>query len=120
MGISFKLFYFSLLSLSFPYNKILRRYKMRHQEIEPAQKIIKDMSLFSQIQALCITIDTILTAVITLIFILNLPCSPKSIVWVMLLFIFLLIFIRVVDYLLITYIIGKRNYIIFLNEWKTQ
>ncbi len=120
MGISFKLFYFSLLGLSFPYNKILRRYKMRHQEIEPAQKIIKDMSLFSQIQALCITIDAILTAVITLIFILNLPCSPKSIIWVMLLFIFLLIFIRVVDYLLITYIIGKRNYIIFLNEWKTQ
>ena len=71
MGISFKLFYFSLLGLSFPYNKILRRYKMRHQEIEPAQKIIKDMSLFSQIQALCITIDAILTAVITLIFILN-------------------------------------------------
>ena len=119
MEISYKLFYFSLLTLKFPFNKILSRYIKLNQQTKRIQTLIMEMELMCWVDALCTLISGLIITLIIILSILFLPNST-SIFYLLLIYILTSLISWTAVFLLGSFIACKRYYPTFVKKWHTR
>ena len=119
MNVSFSMFYLSVITLKFPYNKMFKSHQ--YQQI---QKMIKEKGWDSKIENIITVIDGIFACILAGIFpILFLNSSLSKFcqaILVVLLFWCNCGLIWNIVFLLVSLFFCKCSYSAFLKEWETQ
>ena len=122
MNVSFSMFYLSVITLEFPYNKMFRSHQ--YQQTPQIQTIIKDKEWISKIEVVCAFInvfsDGILTASLRILFFDSTLSKFCQMILAVLLFWGGCMLIWNIAFLLVAFAFCKRSYSDFLKEWETQ
>ena len=122
MNVSFSMFYLSVITLKFPYNKMFKSHQ--YQQTPQIQTIIKDKEWISKIEVVCAFINVfsagILTASLRILFFDSSLSKFCQAILVVLLFWCSCGLIWNIVFLLVSLFFCKCSYSDFLKEWETQ
>ena len=118
VNVSFSMFYLSVITLKFPYNKMFKSYQ--HQQTQQIQTIIKDKECDSKIETICNLIDIISTGILSVALSTRLYMLTHAVFWFVIPYGCGCVLIWNIVFLLVSLFFCKCSYSAFLKEWETQ
>lgn len=117
VNVSFSMFYLSVITLKFPYNKMFKSHQ--HQQTQQIQTIIKDKEWDSKIETICNLIDIISTGILSVALSTRLYTLTHAVFWFVIPYGCGCVLIWNIDFLLVSLFFCKCSYSAFLKEWET-
>ena len=118
MKASFSMFYLSVITLKFPYNKMLKSHQ--HQQTPQIQTIIKDKEWISKIENIVIFIGLISNGILSVALSARLFGLTYAVFWCVILYGCGWVLTWNIIFLLVSLFFCKCSYSAFLKEWETQ
>ena len=118
MNVSFSMFYLSVITLKFPYNKMLKSHQ--YQQTPQIQIIIKEKEWDSKIETICNLIDIISTGILSVALSTRLYTLTHAVFWFVIPYGCGCVLIWNIVFLLVSLFFCKCSYSAFLKEWETQ
>ena len=118
VNVSFSMFYLSVITLKFPYNKMLKSHQ--YQQTPQIQIIIKEKEWDSKIETICNLIDIISTGILSVALSTRLYTLTHAVFWFVIPYGCGCVLIWNIVFLLVSLFFCKCSYSAFLKEWETQ
>ena len=118
VNVSFSMFYLSVITLKFPYNKMLKSHQ--YQQTPQIQIIIKEKEWDSKIETICNLIDIISTGILSVALSTRLYTLTHAVFWFVIPYGCGCVLIWNIVFLLVSLFFCKCSYSDFLKEWETQ